>query len=301
MNKNAWIVVLAFTMLSGCGSESEEVTGDSLGSESLAAPTLNSTSVVVNDLTIHWAAEDGATGYKLYYSNDADFSVDPLDSETSTYNTDTNSITIADIDKAANHYFFIQSMNGEKAGEVSQKYVAFSFLSAIDDTPSGVRDHINGIQWKRCPEGQSWDQVNAQCTGTALVIEPADALSTYSSTNSEGWTLPLYGNTSTDPNCSTVSNQGSALSNLLNCKNNDDLEIRSGSFNQRFTNAYYKEACESYLSEYMPTLIQQSGFTAKTPASCSGAYLCSVSVSGSVGCGSGYDFHDRSVILNRAE
>ena len=72
MNKNVWIVVLAFTMLSGCGSEREEVTGDSLGSESLAAPTLNSTSVVVDDLAIHWAAEDGATGLELFQTNQPD-------------------------------------------------------------------------------------------------------------------------------------------------------------------------------------------------------------------------------------
>jgi hypothetical protein len=299
MNKNFWIAMLAFTMVSGCGSNSNQVTGDPVGPESVVPPVLDSTSVIGNDLAIQWTAVDGATGYKLYYSNDADFSVDPLESGTSTYNTDTNSITIADIDKAANHYFFIQSMNGEIAGETSQKYAAFSFLSTIDDTPGVVRDHINGLQWKRCPEGQSWDVTNSVCIGFALEIEPTEALSTYSSPDSEGWTLPLYGNTSTDSNCFTVSDEGSALSNLLACKNNDELDIRSGTFNQRLTNLYYREACESYVSEFMPTFFDQVGYTAKTPSSCSGAYLCSISVSGSVGCGAGFDFHDRSVILNR--
>lgn len=291
-----WTTLL-FILLPGCGSgESESQTANQVSN--LESPEFLESTATDNQLNLKWEAVSEATGYRIYYSTNADFEIDQSNS-VQVINTENTEYSIPMVNKEDNHYFYLQSFKGDTQSELSQKYVAFSFLSITAESDSIVKDFINNLEWKRCLEGQSWDSSSQACSGAELSLNPSNALSIYSDPDSDGWNLPVFGNTELFSQCSTTENEGSALSNIIYCMNNDDPTKNSGVFNQYFNNPYYKTACESYLSEFLPTLVGKSGFVAKTPVSCPSTMLCVIGFNGSVGCGSGNDFINQNIILNR--
>jgi hypothetical protein len=131
------------------------------------------------------------------------------------------------------------------------------------------------------------------------MINPSDALAMYSNPDSDGWTLPVYGNTSSFSTCSTVRNEGASLLNLLSCKNKDEQSVNAGSFNQMFANPYYNSSCKDYLNEFIVIIRPPDGYSMKGPSSCSASLACATIEGVSVACSTSGDLKDRGVLLNR--
>lgn len=56
-----------------------------------------------------------------------------------------------------------------------------------------VQDKITGLMWTRCAYGQSWDNANSTCTGSAVKITWQDALQLSETINDGGhsdWRIP---------------------------------------------------------------------------------------------------------------
>jgi hypothetical protein len=286
-------------ILVGCGGSTNNSTRELEAVASIAPPEFSNSEIEGSSLRLRWGAIEGATGYRVYYSNDADFLPEDLADSTLLFNTPSTYYKIEKINRSQNHYFFLQSIGENIESELSQKYVAFSFLELSSDSTSIAYDYINDLEWKRCREGQVWDNSSSTCIGSGLMINPSDALAMYSNPDSDGWTLPVFGNTSSFSMCSTVRDEGNSLSNLLLCKNNDELLIRAGSFNQMLNNPYYNTSCKDYLNEFIVIIRPPDGYSLKGPSSCSSSLACSTIEGGTFACSTSGDFKDRGVLLNR--
>ena len=292
INKQILFLTALTFFLVGCGGSTNSSKLEEVAS--IAPPEFSNSEIEGSSLRLVWGTVEGATGYRVYYSNDADFLPEDLADSTLLFNTPSTYYEIENINRAHNHYFLLQSLGENIESELSQKYVAFSFLELSSDSTDIIYDYINDLEWKRCREGQVWDNSSSTCIGSGLMTNPSDALAMYSNPDSDGWTLPVYGKA-----CSRTSNEGSSLSNLVLCKNNDELSIRAGSFNQMFTNPYYNSSCNEYLNRFITTIKSFDGYSMKGPNSCPSSLACRTSDGGSVGCHAAGALLDSGVLLNR--
>jgi len=268
---NRVLLVPVLIILTACGSEDQNEPRENTAPDySLLPPENISGYRVENAIHIEWDESEYATGYDVYYSTNGDFDVS--DPDVWVQNTNTTEIEIPISSFKKNHFVIIQSTDGVVFSGSSDKEVFFTFLEVTGLEKEHIIDHLSDKEWKRCIEGQSWDQESNSCLGVANTYSIEQAANLFEEEDLEGWSLPLWGAAAHSESydtydCIENNTLASELLNLSTCYDNRKWPERS-SF-ESFSNESFKERCHNYLIQNIPSLDIDSFYLAKPPEYCS--------------------------------
>ena len=176
-------------LLAACGGGDSDGASDSLPSGSLSAPGSPQTTKTGDKATVAWDTVSGAKSYHIYFSSSPDLELDQYASYENAgwVQNVTPPHTITLPDPAQNYFFLITAVRGDDESRPAATSVVGIFRVAPTD-PSVVQDLDQGLEWKRCAEGRTWN--NGTCEGDATLYQDNDIKGQFSNASPEGWRVP---------------------------------------------------------------------------------------------------------------
>jgi hypothetical protein len=162
--------------LSGCG-------GGSNSNESVSVPLPPSPANLVaetaaGDVALAWDSVDGADGYHLYYAEEPDIQPDnyaAFEGGAWVQNVQPPYM-VTGLAAEPVYHFVVTAFDGNGESQPSNEVIAIPRYVISGDNNDVVRDMANGLEWKRCTEGQTWSDVDGYCAGNPTVFEDGAAI-----------------------------------------------------------------------------------------------------------------------------
>ncbi len=214
--RHTLIYILSLVVLCSCGSSNSSSRNNQKVS-TIDPPRLLSSDYELNgDINLDWnSSEDN--NYDLYYSSENDFEIE-------NYSVYDNSGFVQDIEPPyqfktpAPAPEYTIKLVSKKDGIVSNPTSRlFKTRYRIEgDNNELFSDALSGLTWRRCGEGQTWNNLENKCDGEALEFNDARGRMAFSNLT-DGWRVPSEADFSSFRPC------GTSIENPL-CMLDDDQE-----------------------------------------------------------------------------
>jgi len=187
-------IFAATIVLAGCGGGSGG--GASCGdcgspAAPLAAPQNLDAQTDGDHVTVTWDSVSGADAYQVYVSSDPALEVENYAAyDHSEWIQDADSPMVWTIPEWGHNYTIaVTATAGSRETDPAKTGVVGIFQVSPDD-PSVVIDHSAGLEWKRCSEGQTWDERATTCLEQPTEYPDAEVEDEFSATDPAGWRIP---------------------------------------------------------------------------------------------------------------
>lgn len=182
MRHAIWGLMLAG--ITGCGTDGDapDLIYKSAPPEDLA------TSGPPEALEVSWTAPPHALRYNVYYSTDPEQWIRNYAAyDDAGLEMTTETSVVLDLSAITKHVYFQVTGEIDIEGDPAFAVALLGYRTNADVAD----DHIQGLQWRRCPEGMTFGA--GTCSGTPIEMSGPDAVATYGDEPPEsGWRPPTY-------------------------------------------------------------------------------------------------------------
>ncbi len=198
--RHTLIYILSLMVLCSCGSSNSSSRNNQKASTIDPPRFLSSEYELSGDINLDWRSSE-ETNYDLYYSSESDFEIE-------NYSVYENSGLIQDIvppfqfKTPAPAPEYTVKLVSKKGGIVSTPTSRlFRTRHRIEgDNNELFSDALSGLTWRRCSEGQTWNNLENKCDGVALEFNDAEGRRAFSNLT-DGWRVPSRENFTTFQPC----------------------------------------------------------------------------------------------------